>query len=293
MGKFNIVKEYDWTSIPRGAELRNKAPKVVVRSYKLKSNSVLNRLKSYIQVATASSSKEYYDKMYGDATEQEDDFYFPYFDNSLRNISNKFGDTFQDGFGKEGGVGSGIEGLFKDRLMKGVGLVNAFTSAEGRAGFKNSLSQGDFSTFEGGYNAIAGAAKALYAGGTGGAAGTYIETPKFYEYGSAKESALTVNFKLANTLNSDFMKNYKLIKKLIEINRPKRNDAISLDPPRIYRVKLYGYRYMPWAYVNQLAISMEGSKRMIDDVIIPEAYDISISFEPLTIEVSNFMDQVK
>ena len=283
VGKYNIVKEYDWTTIPRGADLRNKAPKVLIRSYKLKSNAILNKLKNYIQVATASSSKEYYQKMYGDAVQQEDDFYFPYFDNNLRGINNKFGDTFKNGFNDPGGVGSNLENFqnAKGRFGMGIDLINTLTSAEGRAGFKDKLSEGDF----------LGAAKALYSGGTGGAAGTYIETPKFYEYESAKEGALVVNFKLANTLNSDFMKNYELIRKLIEINKPKRNDAISLDPPRIYRVKLYGYRFMPWAYVNNLTIDMDGTKRMIGDVIIPEAYSISISFEPLTIEVSNFMSE--
>lgn len=280
MGKYNIVKEYDWTAIPRGADLRNKAPKVLIRSYKLKSNSIMNRLKNYIQVATAASSKEFYNKMYGDATEQEDDFYFPYFDNGLRSITNVFDDTYKNGVGGAG-AGSNIENLFKDKLGIAADLATQFTSPESRAEFKSKLSEGD----------IVGAGQAILGGGTGGAAGSYIESPKFYNYGSASEPALNVNFKLANTLNSDFMKNYELIKKLIEINKPKRNDAISLDPPRIYRVKLYGYRYMPWAYVNSLTINMEGAKRMINDVIIPEAYDISISFHPLTIEVSNFMTE--
>ena len=81
------------------------------------------------------------------------------------------------------------------------------------------------------------------------------------------------------------------MRKLIEINKPKRNDAISVDPPRIYRVKLYGYRYMPWAHVNNLNIEMIGTKRMVNNVIMPEAYDITIGFEPLTIEVSNFMTE--
>jgi hypothetical protein len=282
VGKYNIVKDYDWTTIPRGAALRSKAPKVLVRSYKLKSNSIVNRLKNYIQVAASSSSKEFYEKMYGDATEQEDDFYFPYFEDNLRNVKNTFGDTFQNGYGgSSGGLGGGIENIFKETLGTVAQGVTMLTSAEGRADFKENISKGN----------ITEAFKSLAGGGTGGAAGTYIETPKFYEYSNASEDALTITFKLANTINSDFMKNYELIRKLIEINKPKRNDAISLDPPRIYRVKLYGYRYMPWAYVNNLSINMEGARRMIDDVIVPEAYNISIAFQPLTIEVSNFLTE--
>lgn len=275
VGKYNIVKDYDWTAIPRGADLRNKAPKVLIRSYKLKSNAIMNRLKNYLQVVTASSSKEFYQKMYGDATEQEDDFYFPYFDDTLRSIGNEFSDTYT-------GAGGAIEDIFSKQLATLTDVVAQGTSVESRAAAKKQVAEGNYGD----------AVKSLVGGlGGGGAAGSYIEKPKFYNYQSAEEGALTVSFKLANTINSDFMKNYKLIRKLIEINKPKRNDAISLDPPRIYRVKLYGYRYMPWAYVDNLSIKMEGAKRMIDDVIIPEAYDISISFKPLTIEVSNFMTE--
>jgi hypothetical protein len=48
---------------------------------------------------------------------------------------------------------------------------------------------------------------------------------------------------------------------------------------------------MPWAYVNSLDIEMLGTKRMINNIIIPEAYNISIGFQPLTIEVSNFLTE--
>lgn len=284
MAKFNVVKDYDWTAIPRGASLRSDAPKVVVRSYKVKSNLLLNRLKSYIEVAEAiggagGGSKKFYEQLYGDATEPEDDFYFPYFENTARNIGNSWGDTFSNGFGAA--LGQGI-----DQMAQTLSEFKALLpSAEDIAKAGNVLTDKTKSVTE----KITSVGSALTQGSS---PGSYIETPKFYDYGSAKESSLNVNFMLSNTLNSDFDKNYQLVKKLIEINKPKRNDAISVDPPRIYRVKLYGYRYMPWAYVNSLNIQMIGTKRMIDGVIIPEAYDINIGFEPLTIEVSNFMEDV-
>ena len=280
MANYNIIKNYDWTTIPRGAALRSKAPKLLVRSYKLKSNALLNRIKNYIQVGVQASSKEFYEKMYGDATEQEDTFFFPYFDNQLRTVANNFDDTFKG----SAGINSKLETFENaaDEISGVIRFARDFTNA-GET-FSN-LMKGDFKQ--------AGASLIKNMASGGGAAGTYIEKPQFYNYSSAKESPLVVNFKLANTINSDFMKNYELVKKLIEINKPKRNDAISLDPPRIYRVKLLGYRYMPWAYVNNLSITTEGATRMIDGVIIPEAYSVNMSFEPLTIEVSNFLDEVK
>lgn len=288
MAKFNIVKEYDWTAIPRGASLRSDAPKVLVRSYKVKSNLLLNRLKSYIEVGKAvggagGGSKQFYEQLYGDATEPEDDFYFPYFENAARNMSNSWGDTFTNGVG--GGLGQGVDQMAQAYLGTLAQLKGLIPSGEAISEAGAILTSKNTSNTD----KLAGAASAL---SQGSSPGSYIETPKFYDYGSAKEGSLNVRFVLSNTLNSDFDKNYQLIKKLIEINKPKRNDAISVDPPRIYRVKLYGYRYMPWAYVNTLNIEMIGTKRMINNVIIPEAYDITIGFEPLTIEVSNFMQEV-
>jgi hypothetical protein len=290
VAKYNIIKDYDWTTIPRGAPLRSKAPRVLVKSYKLKSNALLNRLKNYIQVGTAASSKEFYEKMYGEATEQEDSFNFPYFDSALRTVGNSFDDTFR-GSDRLNGVMQELEGI----ADKAAGAFRFGRDVYNESSTAN-LAKQAFS-FSASFNNrdAKGMGSAINAaiGDAGGAAGSYIEKPKFYDYSSATEGPLTVNFKLANTINSDFMKNYELVKKLVEINKPKRNDAISLDPPRIYRVKMFGYRYMPWAYVDNLAISMEGTKRMIDGVIIPEAYNVSLSFKPLTIEVSNFLDEVK
>ena len=285
MAKFNIVKEYDWTAIPRGASLRSDAPKVLVRSYKVKSNLLLNRLKSYIEVGKAvggGGSKKFYEQLYGDATEPEDDFYFPYFENTARNISNNWGDTFTNGVG--GGLGQGVDQMAQTYLGTLSELKSLMPSGDAISKAGGILTDENKSTGK----KLAEVGSAL---SQGSSPGSYIETPKFYDYGSAKEGSLNVRFVLSNTLNSDFDKNYQLVRKLIEINKPKRNDAISVDPPRIYRVKLYGYRYMPWAHVNNLNIEMIGTKRMVNNVIMPEAYDITIGFEPLTIEVSNFMTE--
>ena len=285
MAKFNIVKEYDWTAIPRGASLRSDAPKVLVRSYKVKSNLLLNRLKSYIEVGKAvggGGSKKFYEQLYGDATEPEDDFYFPYFENTARNIGNTWGDTFTNGVG--GGLGQGVDQMAQAYLGTLAGLKSLIPSGDAISKAGGILTDENKNTGK----KLSEVGSAL---SQGSSPGSYIETPKFYDYASAKEGSLNVRFVLSNTLNSDFDKNYQLVRKLIEINKPKRNDAISVDPPRIYRVKLYGYRYMPWAYVNTLNIEMIGTKRMVNNVIMPEAYDITIGFEPLTIEVSNFMTE--
>jgi hypothetical protein len=282
VGNYNVVKDYDWTSVPRGAALRNEAPKVMLRSYKIKSNLIINRLANYLEVANKSAD-QFYEELYSSAATLEDNFYFPFFSDQARAFNNQFGDTFQDGFGGSSGIGSTLDTVAQ-KYIGGAAQIGAMVGDKGLENAETAMKNKN----------ISGAVGGLMGGlGSGGSPGSYIETPKMYDYSSANEGAMDISFILSNTLNSDFNKNYELVKKLIEINRPTRNDAISMDPPRIFRATLYGYRHMPWAYCSSFGIRLLGTKRMVDGVIMPEAYEISMGLQPLTAEPSNFMKQAK
>ena len=281
VSSYNVVKDYDWTSVPRGAALRNDAPKVVLRSNRIVSNQIIDRLTSYLEVANKSAD-QFYNDLYKSA-KQEDDFYFPYFSDQARSFNNTFGDTFQDGFGGGSGIGSTLDATAQ-KYIGGAATLGAMVGDEGLNAAGSAISKGNI-------GGVVGAAMGGIA--SGGSPGSYIETPKMYDYSSANEGSMEISFILSNTLNSDFNKNYELVKKLIEINRPKRNDAISMDPPRIFKAKLYGYRYMPWAYCSQFSVRLLGTKRMVGGVIMPEAYEINMGLQPLTAEPSNFMEKVK
>jgi hypothetical protein len=282
VGNYNVVKDYDWTSVPRGASLRNEAPKVMLRSYRIVSNQVINRLTNYLEVANKSAD-QFYEELYSKSAKLEDSFYFPFFSEQARSFNNQFSDTFQDGFGGSGGIGSAAD-VIAQKYIGGLSQVKSVLGDGTITKVGNALGSGD----------IKGAGAALVDGlKSGGSPGSYIETPKMYDYSSANEGSMDISFILSNTLNSDFNKNYELVKKLIEINRPKRNDSISMDPPRIFRAKLYGYRYMPWAYCSQFGVRLLGTKRMVNGVIMPEAYEISMGLQPLTAEPSNFMKKAK
>jgi hypothetical protein len=125
------------------------------------------------------------------------------------------------------------------------------------------------------------------------APGSYIETPKLYQY-AQNDGPLEITFPLFNTINGDAVqKNYDLIDKLTRINRPKRLTSITMEPPHIYQVKLKGLRYMRWAYCNNFSVSMIGARRLVNGAITPDGYQITMSLTSLTTEVSNFMDKVK
>lgn len=291
--KFDVIKDYDWTSNPRGSGYRKKAPRVWVKSFKINSNLVLNRFKSYAEIASVSEPDDFYNNLYGNATEPEDDFNFPFFTDSIRSFGNTFGDTFTNGFDGGGGIGEAADTTAQTFIGLGGQIMNATNIIRGTdekimenisSGFKNT--QGNI------FQKAAGAAKAGGNSLGSGSPGSYMETPKFYEYSSANEGPLNVSFVLSNTINDDYDKNYKLIKRLTEINRPRRINSIAMEPPRIYQVKVPGHRFIRWAYCSDFDISFIGTKRNIDGIIVPEGYQVSMSFQSLTVEVSNFMDKV-
>ena len=123
--------------------------------------------------------------------------------------------------------------------------------------------------------------------------GSYVETPKFYQYAQT-DGGVSINFVLANTINEgDIEKNQKLIEKIIEESRPRRATAIAMSFPRIYTVEIPGLRYIRWAYLAQAAFNLMGQRRIIDKRIVPEAYAITLTFNSLTIETANFLEEAK
>lgn len=279
--KYDVVKDYDWTSVPRGSGLRKRAPRVWVKSYKLNSNQILNRFQNYLRVGAVQSSDEFYDKLYGDASTPEDDFNFPFFGDSVRSFTNTFGDTFQNGFGEGGGVGGAIDNV----VQTGVGLMAQGATAVGTGDLKSAVGQA-------GKGDLRGAAQTFLKGfSSGGDPGSYIETPKFYQY-EQNDGPLQVSFVLSNTINGDWQKNHDLYVKWQKINRPYRKNSIAMEPPRIFQVKVPGHRFIKWAYCSSFDSLLLGTKREIGGVIVPEAYQFNMSFQSLTVEAANFMDKI-
>lgn len=286
MGKFDVVKDYDWTSIPRGAGMRKKAPRVWVKSYKFNKNQVINRFETYVQVIKDRDTEAFYDKLYGDATSPEDDFNFPFFNENIRSFSNTFGDTFQNGFGGGGGIGEGLDSTAQTYGGHGAHLYTAIGAdafdAVGKV-YNSNLS--DIEKTAQISNLVKEGLKRR------GDPGSYIETPKMYQY-EQNDGPLEVTFVLSNTINSDYTKNHELVKHLTKICRPFRKNAIAMDPPRIFQVKVPGQRFIKWASCSNFSVNLLGTKREIGGVVTPEAYQISMSFTSLTVEASNFMDKI-
>lgn len=279
MAKYDVVKDYDWTSAPRGSSIRKQAPRVWVKSYKLKSNQIMQMIEGYTAIAknTGTDAKSFYDKMYSDSTTAEDDFNFPFFGDNVRSFSNTFGDTFQNGIGSGGGVGDSFKNSVNGMLGQAANLAGIVgTQALGDAATQ--ISSGNFSDA---FSTLVGGIK------SGGDPGSYVETPMFYQF-EKNDGPLEVSFVLSNTINSDYEKNHKLIQRLTYINRPLRKNSIAVDPPRIYQVRVPGHRLIRWAYCDSFSVSFLGTRRVINDVIVPEGYQVTMSFKSLTLEHAGF-----
>lgn len=283
MATINVHTEYDWTSIPRNSSYRDVAPYVHITSYKIKSSAALNRITNYLNIVTAKSVDEFYEKLY-ENVEKSDDFFIPYFGDGIRSFSNEFGDTFQNE-----AIGS-IDTL----LNTGVNELYAPSQELKFSDNLKNLASNSTNLIKsiGNMNDFKNAARSM-GSGFDTAPGSYIETPKLYQY-AQNDGPLEISFPLFNTINADAVqKNYDLIDKLTRINRPKRLSSVTMEPPHIYEVRLKGLRYMRWAYCSSFSVNMLGSRRLVNGAITPDGYQVSMSLTSLTTEVSNFMDKVK
>ena len=279
---FNVVRDYDWTSIPRGSVLRSNAPRVRVQSFKINSSEALNRIRSYVNVAKAVDAEEFYNKLYGDIANPDDTFIFPFLGDAVRSFSNEYGDTFQSAF--LAGVDSTLMGVSK--LYGKVGSLMGVNHTNGTR-------EGGEAAFEGkNIEGIIQAANKEMDKGYSTAPGSYIETPKLYQY-AQNDAGLEVSFVLSNTIDADgVQKNINMINKLTRINRPFRQNALIMEPPRIYEIRIPGIRYIKWASCSNFTVQLLGARQMHGNELIPEGYLISMTFTSLTTEVSNFMDKI-
>jgi hypothetical protein len=204
-------------------------------------------------------AKDFYEGLY--ETTLGPKYVFPYFGDSFRQFTNDFADTLSN---------------VTDRGQKVIGasaLEGATKLAEQvAAGF------GTMREFQGTLNASDNP-------------GSYIETPKFYQFANT-DQALQVQFPLLNTVSREgAKKNQKFIKEFTKLNRPHRENAIAMSFPHIYEVRVPGLRFIKWAYLSDLSFGLLGTRRMKGGKILPEGYTCSMTFNSLTVEVANFMDQ--
>ena len=312
MATYDIVREYDWTSVPTGSPLREEAPCAIVTAHILENSQLQQFLQGYINTletidlpAGADAGLIFYRDLYKTTGPKVGTFFFPFFTDNYRAFSNEYDNSFSsisqrgaDMIGAEvienlagAGekiVGGGIElGKNLANIAGGVAAAFATEDSEGKAKEATGMSAGGVS------GAMSKVSKAIGGKVTMGAPGTYIETPKFYQY-SNTDQGLQISFALSNTLSDEgAQKNAEFIKFFTTINRPERKSSIGMTFPAIFNVNVPGLRFIQWASLENFSVSLLGQRRKINNVIQPEAYVIDMTFNSLTIEPANFMKMVQ
>ena len=214
---YDIVNEYDWTSSPAGSDLRKETPNAYVTAYKMDFSQLQQFIDGFINIATNQNRAEqtgntpglqFYKDLYKSGKVLAD-LNFPFFSDNVRGFSNEYADTFSpiSQRGSQFLFGEGINNLGN----AAIGAVGG-AAALGREAGNSTLLQGNAVG-----EAIAGGDRCwrrrftkltgLKMPGlqTVGAPGSFIETPKFYQYSNTDEG-VEVAFVLSNTLN-DFRSN--------------------------------------------------------------------------------------
>ena len=179
---------------------------------------------------------------------------FPYFDNDYISIRNNFDDTYS-GSAKD-----------KSPLQDVLNIVNEKATAAGQHLNVASVTE----------------------------PGMYIQRPKFYNFRD-EGTIFSIEFHLFNTITENaHEKNLDLITRLLIQNTPHRHNRLLVDPPCIYEITVPGRIFYPYACMEELTVKHVGTKRILKnskgkDVPVPDAYQISIKFKSLTMEVNNFI----
>lgn len=127
--------------------------------------------------------------------------------------------------------------------------------------------------------------------------GIYIEKPKYFQVDTQGDS-VTISFPLYNTIRKGnqtdlWKKNYEFIKFFALKNLPFKISAFRFKTPALYEVNIPGDKYMPFSYVSKFSASSAGVAKYLTykeneaDVLVPEAWLISITFTSLLFKSAN------
>jgi len=116
------------------------------------------------------------------------------------------------------------------------------------------------------------------------------------KYSGTTNNSFTIKFPLYNTIDTaSAYKNYSLVTLLTFQNLKTRTSFMSYIPPKLYRVEntYKGGIFMPVSFISNLDIKSIGTTRVLKeygDVLIPEGYNIEITFQELISQSSNIFE---
>jgi hypothetical protein len=139
--------------------------------------------------------------------------------------------------------------------------------------------------------------------------GVYIEKPKYFQTGQSGESQ-TITFPLINTIQrgtqNPIQQNYELLWLLTFQNKSYKTSFSRTPPPKLYTISVPGQFSMPYAYISNMKVEFLGTVRRSTVTVpslnksgevvttdikvpVPDAYNVSITFESLIGDYGNTM----
>ena len=306
----DVLNDFDWTSSINKKQVAGKIPYIRLTEFKLTANNALNglaaaamafadlnrsstsgaaKLGNKINAATQSSFIQPVGtvaKTAGDFIESAGAAVAPYLKKAEDYIKSKTNDSF-------GHEGQHLIDLFGN-LYARESTGRTYTLPYYNRDFFHTSNSFSDSTEETPavvgaiYDTIkaAGAIPSLFE------TGVYVQRPKFYQFASSPEPAVNISLTLYNTLTPmSYLKHAKFIQQLALNNLPRRVTRVVVEPPCIYEVFIPGKSFYPYCFISRLQVTNVGTRRLINNEIVPDAFQIDISLTSLTKDASNFYDR--
>lgn len=120
--------------------------------------------------------------------------------------------------------------------------------------------------------------------------GANINLPRMWS--GAQAISYTVNFHLFNTTGNakDIADNQTFKDRLIMSTLHDQRGIILASPPALFEVIIPGVRACPVAVISQLSINNIGQMNMIDNKIVPDAWEFNITIQELITESRQLYD---
>jgi hypothetical protein len=267
----NVLKDFPWKNSGDVEEV----PHVYVTEYELTWGQTVTNIQRVMQLIGSESDR--FDPYYAMYTGKPTGFryVFPHLiknGDMLRSTSHQWNETAQTTM-------KGVtEGFFNaaDEAINGLNPLNYLPNLLG-GGLQNALIGNKVAS-----NIPAG-----------------VGAEEVRNYSGTGPLQITINFPLYNTIDTySAYRNFSLVSLLNFQNLKTRTTFMSYIPPKIYKVEnsYMGGVYIPLGFISKLDIKSIGTTRVLKEygpsVLIPEAYNISITFQELVSQSSNIYEGV-
>ena len=295
-GDINIRDNFPWTLTPKSP--LQETPYIRLQEYYVEQDQWTAMWETYNQLtpsflggggqagtaAGGGFSKNPYAGLYDNLKETNFTYTFPFFSDAGFTNANNWIEVSEinanEVLGAAGGVAGGLFNIFK-----GIREIKGKDTSKAVAGFGVASAIGGLlSTGIGAYG--------LYKAQSTNKRVKIVDRPKIWDNGQTK--SVTIEFPLYNTVSEDMTrKNWEFCYLFTYQNLYNKRTYFTADPPVIYKYEIPGYHYSYASYVSNLVITNKGNMRAFNidgvqgDVIIPDAYWVSITLTDLVVNSKN------